>query len=122
MELRISGNLPEGWRWSLSEGERIKLGPRERRWVEIDIARGEGSEVPSFEDPRQLQITGVIEGQAIGGITFYLAPPSTFGRRDEDGRHRVRGRELEELLELNIPWNECDFEGEVDIRMRFRRQ
>ena len=78
--------------------------------------------MPSFEDPRQLQITGVIAGQAIGGITFYLAPPSAFGRRDEDGRHRVRGRELEELLELNIPWNECDFEGEVDIRMRFRRQ
>lgn len=124
IELAVTGNLPEGWHWSLSEGERIELGARERRWVEIDIVRGNGAEVTNFDEPRQLQITGLIDGQAIGGMTFYLAPPSAFGQRDDgdDGRHRVRGRELEELLELNIPWNECDFEGEVDIRMRFRRQ
>ena len=122
MELRITGNLPEGWRWTLSEGERVKLGPRERRWVEIDIERGDGPEVTNFEESRQVQITGVIDGRAIGGMTFYLAPPSAFGGHDGDGHRGARGRELEELLELNIPWQECDFEGEVDIRMRFRRQ
>jgi zinc metalloprotease ZmpB len=124
MELVVTGNLPEGWRWSLSDGERIALGPRERRWVEIDISRGDGAEVTNFDEPHRVQITGLIDDRPLGGMTFYLAPPSAFGRPGdtENGHHRVRGRELEELLELNVPWNECEFEGEVDIRMRFRRR
>ena len=122
MGLEITHNLPRGWRWSLSEPERVKLEPRERRWVEITIDRAEGPEVTSFDEPHQLQVTGVIDGRVIGGMTFYLAPPSAFGESDGEVHRRFGARELEELLELNVPWQDCEFEGEVDIRMRFRRK
>jgi hypothetical protein len=122
MELQITHNLPKGWKWSLSEPERVKLESRERRWAEITIDRANGAEVTSFDQPHQLQVTGIIDGQVIGGMTFYLAPPSAFGEPDGESHRRLGVRELEELLELNIPWEECEFEGEVDIRMRFHRK
>ena len=28
----------------------------------------------------------------------------------------------QDLLSLNIPWKECDIEGEIDLRLRFKRE
>jgi hypothetical protein len=119
MELRATSQLPPDWRWHLSAPGEIHLEPRERRWVEITIERADGNEVTNFDQIHELQLIGIIDDEVIGGMTFYLAPPSAFlGPRPQD-HHRVR--DLEEMLELNIPWKECDFEGEIDIRMRFRK-
>ena len=102
----------------------MKLEPRERRWVELVIEQGAGEDVRSFDVPHQVQVTGVIDNKAVGGITFYLAPPSAFpGAGDIDRwRHRHhRVEDLAELLELNIPWEDCKLEGEIDVRVRFRK-
>jgi hypothetical protein len=121
MELAITSTLPEGWTWHLSDPHRIALEPHERRWVEVAIERAGGPEVTHFETPHQLQVTGIIDEQAIGGLTFYLAPPRAFPTGPEPRRpHRFR--DLDELLELNIPWRDCDFEGESDIRVRFHKE
>ncbi len=119
LEFRIHSTLPEGWRWQIPN-QRIALEPRERMWVELTIDRAAGPEVTVFDRPFQVQVTGVIDSRAIGGMTFYLAPPSAFPTPHGHGReHEVRG--LPDLLSLGIPWKDCDFEGEVDIRLRFRR-
>ena len=72
----------------------------------------------------------MIDERVIGGMTFYVAPLTTFG--EEHGPGRVaRGGALKALahlgdvaepFSLNIPWNECDLEGEVDIRIRFHKK
>jgi hypothetical protein len=106
VELRFDSTLPAGWVWEFPPGSSIELGPRERRWVEVNINQGEGREVNDFGQPYQLSITGLIDNAVIGGMTFYLAPPSAFpdgngtehDRRHEEGgwkiscRSKFRGR------------------------------
>jgi hypothetical protein len=123
LNLATQSTLPEGWRFTLSD-ERLVLGPRERRWVEIAIDQAGGAEVVDFTTRQAVQVTGLVDGRAIGGMSFYLAPPSAFpggGRLTHPGRHHER-RELEDLLSLDIPWRECSFEGEIELRLRFHRK
>lgn len=125
MRLDVVDNLPEGWRWRLPGEGRVELAGGESRWIEIAIDRVAGAEVTEFTEPHQVQVTGVIDGQPIGGMTFYLAPPSAFpaGGPTGDTRpgHRHRSHEQDDLVSLNIPWRECAIEGEIDIHLRFRR-
>ncbi len=121
MELLIQSTLPEGWRWHVPQ-QRIALGPRERSWVDLTIDRASGPAVTRFDTPSQLQITGVIDARPIGGITFYLAPPSAFPKPHDRDHDRDRDRDdLRDLLSLDIPWRHCAVEGEIDIRLRFRK-
>jgi hypothetical protein len=119
LDLHTYTTLPEGWQWRLAE-ERIPLAAGERRWVELTIDRAAGPEVTRFDKPFQVQVTGVIDDRAIGGMTFYLAPPSAFpGRRGDEDQHAAHA--LRDLLSLQIPWKDCTFEGELDLRLRFRK-
>ena len=124
VELAVESSLPKGWAWRLDE-QRLQLGPRERRWVEISIDRAKGGEVTRFDQQQLVRITGLIDGEAIGGISFYVAPPSAFpqrhGRREEGAACNVRTHG-DGLVALDIPWSECDFEGELDLRIRFKRR
>jgi len=120
IELRFESSLPSGWHWESSLGGQhsFQLGPLERRWVEVRIDQGAGGEVTSFDAPYALRVTGSIEGEVIGGITFYVAPPSTFRRR----RGHRRSLELEDFLNLDLPWDDFEIEGELDLKLRFRHR
>ena len=122
VRLHFEDALPRGWRWQISPAqvEAIELGPFERRWVEVSIAQAEGEEVTSFEEPHTLTVIGTIEERVIGGMTFYLAPPSTF-RPSPPGRKPKPGEVYpEDLLCLNLPWEDLIVEGELDLHIRFR--
>jgi zinc metalloprotease ZmpB len=122
VRLHFEDLLPRGWRWRTSpeEVEEIELGPFERQWVEVTVAQEEGEEVTSFEKPRTLTVTGTIEGRVIGGMTYYIAPPSTFepSPTGRDGGPRIVCPE--DQLCLNLPWDDLIVEGELDLRVRFR--
>ncbi len=121
VNLDIKSNLPQGWRVNtdLSNGEQIQLAPFERRWVEMHLERLFGADVADFHEPQLVQITALIRGKPIGGMTFYLAPPSAFaaplvGESSEfsDG----------DLYCLNIPWRDCELSGTIRIKVHFRRK
>jgi hypothetical protein len=124
--LHFDANLPEGWhfRTNLVNPKEIRLGALERRWVEVVIDQAGGSEVTHFDRPYTLTVTGTIEDRVIGGMTFYVAPESAFGRSqkpENEGRH-PEVRHPEDLFCLNIPWKECEVEGEVEIKFRFHKK
>jgi Fungalysin/Thermolysin Propeptide Motif len=132
IKLSFESSLPHGWRWqtNLVNTEALRLGPLERRWVELIIDQAEGQEVTHFDRPQQLTVTGTIDERVIGGMTFYVALLTTFD--EEPGPGRVaRGGALKVLthpgdpaepFSLNIPWHECALEGEVEIRIRFHKK
>lgn len=126
--LRMEGALPEGWRSRMSlANESFRLGPLERRTIEVTIDQADGQEVTRFEEAHAVTIIGTIDDTVIGGVTYYIAPPEVFiGSRDGGAvvpgttdTVRLTGQEL---LSLNIPWQQVDFEGEIDARIRFRRR
>lgn len=81
VQLHYTERLPQGWRWrvNLANPTELLLGPHERRRVEVMIDQAGGREVTPSDDTRySVTITGVVEGRVIGGMTFYIAPPSTF--------------------------------------------
>ncbi len=80
MELRVTSTLPKGWTFSPPKEQRITLKPREKRSVEIAIARGTGADATKSKESHRLTITGVIDGRAVGGMTFYLAPPPALSK------------------------------------------
>jgi hypothetical protein len=123
VELRVDSTLPKGWEWRIDSGLRLPLKPRERRWVELDIAQAGGAEVTRFDTPHSVVVTGVVDGRAIGGISFYLAPPSAFPGATHDGDRcaSVHDR-CGDLLSLDLPWNDCELEGELDLRLKFKRK
>jgi hypothetical protein len=122
VELRVESTLPKGWRWSLDQNLRIPLAARERRWVELNIDRADGEEVTRFDTPQAVVVTGLIDGRAIGGISFYLAPPSAFPRPGHGVVHRHDHDIHRDVLSLDIPWRECEFEGELELRLKFRKK
>jgi hypothetical protein len=82
---------------------------------------------------RQLLVEqdGRIEGRLIGGMTFYVAPPSAFGHprhgNHGDGHGRGDDRECHDLIDgggshINLPWTECDFAGELELKIHFRKR
>ncbi|KAI9771881.1 MAG: hypothetical protein M1840_001651 [Geoglossum simile] len=80
--LIYDANLPDGWifQTNLVNPSEIHLGPLGRRWVEIIIDQAKGAEVTHFNIPYTLTVIKTIEESVIGGMTFYLAPDSTFGQ------------------------------------------
>ncbi len=118
--LRFESTLPKGWSWRTGlVGDEIRLGPLERRWVNLIIDQAGGQEVTAFDRPHTLTVTGAIDEASIGGMTFYVAPPTA--------GVTVQGEEMREispadLLCLNIPWAECEVEGELEIKLRFRKK
>lgn len=107
----------------MSQDQRVELAPHERRWVEVSIDQASGSEVTQFKQPYQLAVTGLIDGQLIGGMTFYLAPPKAFPQPDfGPDHHRREVSRPGDLVSLNIPWSECAVEGEIDIKIHFKRE
>jgi hypothetical protein len=120
VKLNFESSLPEGWHWrSNIVGNQIRLGPLERRWVDLIIDQAGGQEVTQFESPQTLTITGTIDDRVIGGMTFYIAPPSSFG---EPTKPEVPVVSPADLFCLNIPWKECEVEGEIEIKLRFRKK
>lgn len=119
--LHVDADLPEGWRFrtDLVDPKAIRLGPLERRWVELTVDQAGGREVADFDRPYTLTVTGTIEERLIGGMTFYVAPDSAFAR---PGGREVEVTRPEDLFCLDIPWNECEVEGEIRIRLRFRKK
>ena len=132
VRLQLVDELPRDWTCRLPDDGRIELGPFERRWVEIDIVAGAPAELSVGPAP-QVRITGLIDDVPIGGMTFYLAPPSAFpsgtgehGHRPGHECHFERGacecgRVLPRPWGLEVPWQDCSFEGEISVRVRFRR-
>jgi zinc metalloprotease ZmpB len=119
--LHFDADLPRGWRFrtNLVNPDGFRLGPLERRWVETVIDQAEGAEVTRFDKPYTLTVTGTIEDRVIGGMTFYVAPESAFGKPTKPEVEICRP---EDLLCLNIPWRECEFEGEIEVKLRFRKK
>jgi hypothetical protein len=118
VELNVASTLPKGWTWRLDRDLRIPLGPRERLWVELDIDQATGEEVTRFDTPMAVTVTGVVDGKTIGGISFYLAPPSAFPHatgHDQDCATRCNA------LSLDIPWKDCAIEGELNLHVKFKK-
>jgi hypothetical protein len=121
VQLHYESTLPEGWtyRTNLAISDRIHLAARERRWVEVTIDQARGAEVTDFTTPLGLTVTGSIGGKLIGGMSFYAAPPSAFPSAPT-GEAPCTEVKPNDLFCLNIPWKDCDIEGEIDLKLRFR--
>jgi hypothetical protein len=121
VNLHFESTLPLGWtfRTNLASTEAIDLAARERRWVEVTIDQGIGQEITDFANPPGLTITGSIGGKLIGGMSFYAAPPSAFPAASP-GEPPCEVIKPSDLFCLNIPWKDCEIEGELDIKLRFR--
>jgi hypothetical protein len=118
--LRFESSLPKGWNWRTGlVGNEIRLGPLERRWVNLIIDQAGGEEVAAFDRPYTLTVTGAIDEASIGGMTFYVAPPTVGVAPHDAETHKICPADL---LCLNIPWAECEIEGELEIKLRFRRK
>ena len=58
-------------------------------------------------------------------MTFYVAPDSAFPRPpghvgpSSTGVHTHRP---EDLFCFNIPWHDCEVEGELELKLRFRKK
>jgi hypothetical protein len=128
VELHFESQLPRGWRYrtDLVNPKGIRLAPRDRLWVELEIDQGAGAEVTHFDKPYTLSVTGTIDGRVIGGMTFYVAPESAFGQQPGHGKpctSVVRPDcDVRDLVCLGIPWKECELEGELELKLRFRRK
>src|SRR5215208_6085314 len=119
--LHFDSSLPEGWRWQTNiVGDQVRLGPLERQWVEFVIDQAGGQEAGQFGEPHTLTVTGTIDDRVIGGMTFYVAPPSAFGQPPR--KTEVTDVSLQDLFRLNIPWQECEVEGEIEIKLRFHKK
>ena len=129
--LHFTSSLPKGWRWTTNivNTESIRMAPLERRWVDLVIDQAGGPEVTDFDKPYHLTVTGTIDGRLIGGMTYYVAPPSAFAPPVRppcppcapwppcDEKPKVC---YPDGVCLNIPWKDCEFEGELDLKVRFR--
>ncbi|KAF3903188.1 Bacillolysin [Dactylellina cionopaga] len=82
ISLIYDSRLPRGWRFTtnLVNSTQIRLGPLDRRWVELVIDQAAGVEVTNFDKPLTLTVTGLIEDRVIGGMTYYIAPDSAFAQ------------------------------------------
>jgi hypothetical protein len=122
VHLYFEDDLPKGWRWRANDSniEKIELGPYEQRWIEIAIDQADGEEVTTFEQTHKLTITGTIEDRVIGGMTFYIAPPSTFlpSPHDTGSGRDVASRDDPQCL--NLPWNDLIVEGELNLHLRLK--
>ncbi|KAK6530493.1 hypothetical protein TWF694_003843 [Orbilia ellipsospora] len=80
ISLVYESRLPRGWRFTtnLINQTQIRLGPLDRRWVDLVIDQAAGAEVTKFENPPTLRVTGLIDDRVIGGMTYYIAPESAF--------------------------------------------
>jgi len=120
VRLHFESTLPAGWSYhtNLASPEAIHLAPRERRWVEVTIDQGGGVEISDFATPPRLDVAGSIAGRLIGGMSFYAAPDSAFpGRGKPMALCDVKPRDL---MCLTIPWQDCEIEGEIEMKLRFR--
>jgi hypothetical protein len=120
VKLHFESTLPNGWTYhtNLATTEGIDLAPRDRRWVEVTIDQGTGPEITDFANPPAITISGSIGGKLIGGMSFYAAPPSAFPAPHKEPPCEVI--KPSDLFCLNIPWKDCEIEGDLDIKLRFR--
>ena len=120
VELRVEDSLPKGWRWqlSLADHRAIRLAGLERRRIDLTIDQADGAEVTDFKEPARVTIAAAIDGIGIGGMTFYVAPPEAI----KPSRHGRPGEVdvTNPLLCLNLPWDDLEVEGELELRMRFK--
>lgn len=134
IRLHFEDTLPRGWVWHAGGEREFTLQPRERRWVDLAIDQAGGDPVKDFERPQQVRIAATANGKPIGGMTFYVAPPSAFAPtgRDEEGgtefgdgspahphhgehgRHRHHGRKL---LGIEFRWSLLDLKGDIGFRV-----
>jgi hypothetical protein len=124
VKLHFESTLPKGWTYhtNLATTEAIHLAPRERKWVEVLIDQADGAEVTDFTNPPALIVSGSIDGKLIGGMGFYTAPPSAFPAAPQKPKPSecCEITKPEDLFCLNVPWKDCDFEGEIELKLRFR--
>lgn len=131
VKLNFESSLPEGWHWRTNlVGNQIRLGPLERRWVDLSIDQAEGQEVTQFDTAQMVTIIGTIDDRVIGGMSFYIAPQTAFGEPTKPevpysaglGEAGMPVVSPADLFCLNIPWKECEVEGEIEIKLRFRKK
>jgi zinc metalloprotease ZmpB len=122
VELVWKDDLPAGWRWEsdLEGPESLRLGPAEQRWVTLTVDQADGEAVETFDPPFTLTVTGLIEGQIIGGMTFYIAPPSTFEGQTADAERLHTVVSPMPFRSPDVPWEGYAVEGEATITYRFR--
>ncbi|MEP6573304.1 MAG: M36 family metallopeptidase [Gemmatimonadota bacterium] len=91
IQLQFSSTLPRGWRWhtGMVNDRHLRLGALQRRWIELVIDQAQGESAGDGSMSHRLTVTGTIEGRLIGGMTFYLVPPSAFGRSPAARRARA---------------------------------
>lgn len=120
--LNFTSTLPKGWAWptNLVNTSAIRMAPLERKWIDLEIDQAGGPEVTQFDKPYVLTVTGTIDGRLIGGMTYYLAPPSAFGKPHQPSGSEICEVGAGERFCLDIPWKDCEFEGELDLKIRFR--
>ena len=121
VQLHFDSTLPRGWTYltNLANTEAIHLAARERRWVEVVIAQGDGAEVVDFAEPPSLTISGSIDGKLIGGMSFYAAPPKAFPKPlTTPGHGNQPCRPASDCL--SIPWQDLIVDGELELKLRFR--
>jgi hypothetical protein len=123
VELVWQNGLPAGWRWEsdLESPEGVRLGPAERRWVTLTVDQADGEVVETFDPPFTLAVTGLLEGQVLGGMTFYIAPPSTFEGEAADTQASHTVATPLPFSGPDVPGEGYAVEGEATITYRFRR-
>jgi hypothetical protein len=124
VELEITSTLPQGSRVRISpaDPQPIRLGPREEHWVELHIEPPEGHDT-DVSRPHQVQVTALVEGRPIGGMTFYLASstssPSLRAAAPDIER---RGNGRTDLFHLPMNANASEVEGTVVARLSLRKK
>jgi hypothetical protein len=117
VELALHSELPDGWRayTGLASSGRLRLQPREQRWIEVRLQPPAGAPGPDPGRPYPVRWTALVEGMPIGGMTFYLAPPSAFAAPVPG----IPGTERPPAACVQVPWAEMQIEGTARLRMRF---
>lgn len=122
IDLQVVSTLPDDWvvHYSLPELTGIRMAPLERREVEFEVTIPPGSEVVDVDNPPRLSIQGLMEGRSIGGIDFYFSPPETFGWPGEEAP--CVEVKPQDLFGLHIPWDQCDVEGTLELKLNFKKR
>jgi hypothetical protein len=128
--LHYEDELPRGWRWQTEAEPEFRLQPRERRWVDLTIDQAGGSPVVAFDRVQRLRISATASGRPIGGMTFYVAPPSAFSATPGDGgtgdghivgegaTHHHGDRGAGSLLGVELRWSLLNLKGDIGFRLR----
>ncbi|KAK6523089.1 hypothetical protein TWF694_005987 [Orbilia ellipsospora] len=123
--LQYNAHLPRRWGFhiNLVNPTEIRLGGLDRRYVELTIDQGSGTEVKDFTQPYTISVTGLIANRLIGGMTFYVAPESAFAPGALSSCKPCFCQSANTPFCFHIcSWKENVVQGELDIKVRFEKK